>query len=384
MISNIDKENKVIELAHDTAKLLSENNKNTINEIQATGENINILKKSGLMRYLVPSDYGGESISLTDWVTINQILASSCLSSALLWTMHSQQVFTVINHATETIKKRILKDVINGDNFIASITTESEKGGHLLTARTPIFERDNKVEFSRFAPIVSGGRFADSYLVTMKQKKEHNVKLIYIDRSQVTIKVVEDWKGMGMKRTDSLAMELKGTIPKSQIINSEENFSKLSLQTIIPIAHIGWSSCWLGATKGVFEKVKAVIRKENKKFNTNSDLFLDKLARIKIKIDIVESLLLNVLKKYEQGENNFSYEFNILLNNLKVVSSEELFVAVNELIELVGMKLGYQENVLEIERVFRDLRSASLMYSNSRLNKASGKLILLSKNALLL
>jgi acyl-CoA dehydrogenase len=67
----------------------------------------------------------------------------------------------------------------------------------------------------------------------------------------------------------------------------------------------------------------------------------------------------------------------IELNNLKIASSEVAFRVVDELVQLAGLREGYlEEGEMGLERVFRDVRSASLMYSNERLRQINGRLLL--------
>ena len=85
----------------------------------------------------------------------------------------------------------------------------------------------------------------------------------------------------------------------------------------------------------------------------------------------------------EQGTDNPDLRaprFNIHVNNLKLLSSDMLFTAINQLVQLSGLRYGYEKNNrVPLERTFRDLRSASLMYANDRLLVANGKLALLDR-----
>jgi len=79
-----------------------------------------------------------------------------------------------------------------------------------------------------------------------------------------------------------------------------------------------------------------------------------------------------------------SYEnitLHISLNNVKIAASRLAFEVVDRLIELCGLAQGYMKNTaLDLERVFRDLRSATLMYHNDRLLGTNGKLILVENS----
>jgi alkylation response protein AidB-like acyl-CoA dehydrogenase len=68
----------------------------------------------------------------------------------------------------------------------------------------------------------------------------------------------------------------------------------------------------------------------------------------------------------------------MLLNALKITASEECHAAVQDLVDAVGLRHGYlKDSPTGLERALRDLRSASLNYSNDRLHLADGKLALL-------
>ncbi|MNY44957.1 hypothetical protein D3C86_1800270 [compost metagenome] len=73
--------------------------------------------------------------------------------------------------------------------------------------------------------------------------------------------------------------------------------------------------------------------------------------------------------------------FSIKINNLKILASEMLYDAVDEMVNLAGVKYGYTKNeAIPLERTLRDLKSASLMYRNDLLLITNGKLSLFEKN----
>lgn len=96
-----------------------------------------------------------------------------------------------------------------------------------------------------------------------------------------------------------------------------------------------------------------------------------------------------MMKRYEKNCNNGQLEqleeprFNIHINNLKIIASETLFKATDDMIEVAGLTYGFITNDrLPLERAFRDLRSASLMYHNDRLLLANGRLNLIDNRLL--
>ena len=154
---------------------------------------------------------------------------------------------------------------------------------------------------------------------------------------------------------------------------------------MIPVGHIAWASSWLGAAEGALREVLAAMKDpvRRKRLRAMDELVAERVARTRISIDLVESFLRTYARDYEEvvrraGRDSQllrSAAFNIRTNNLKVVASELAFAAVDELVKLTGLAGGYRRgDDLPLERSFRDLRSAALMYSNDRLLTASGKL----------
>ena len=66
------------------------------------------LRESGLMGLLVPEELGGLGGDLDDLVSVSMELAGECLSTALIWGMHCQQVAALVGHAGPELRKRLL------------------------------------------------------------------------------------------------------------------------------------------------------------------------------------------------------------------------------------------------------------------------------------
>jgi alkylation response protein AidB-like acyl-CoA dehydrogenase len=315
----------------------------------------------------------------------------------MIWAMHCQQVACIIDHAPEALRQRVLPRIACGDMFVASVTSEQEKGGHLLTAYAPLMIVGDEMLLVRDAPVVTGGAFGEGYLITMRASEESppsEVVLVFADRAQVEVEIRSNWDTLGMRGTQSVGMSLKGCLPKDQVINPAGGFEHVAVSTMIPVGHIAWASAWLGAAQGALQQMIDVFRdpKARKGYNLQSDLFASRLAHVRLQIDTVSGYLQQVIRDYEellrdQGVNNpalRSPRFNIHINNLKLLSSDLLFSAVDQLMQLSGLRYGYlKNNRVALERIFRDLRSASLMYANDRLLVANGKLALLDRDGVL-
>jgi acyl-CoA dehydrogenase len=354
-------------------------------------EGLTEIRNSGLMGLVVERRYGGMEGSFSTMSAVAQMLAEGCASTAMIWAMHCQQVATIADHGSDGLCDRVLPRVAAGEIYIASVTSERGKSGELLTAQAPLQKSGADILLARDAPVVTGGSAADAYLVTMRESQEatpSDVVLAFAERSQIEVQARSDWSAMGMRATQSAALSLKGIIPADQIITHPAGFKHVAVVTMIPVGHIAWAATWVGAARGAFRRVLALLRDANrrKSFSLRSDLFAERLAQIRLGLDTTSAFLGRITDTYDRLRSEAGLDsqvftspwFNIHINNLKILASETSFSAVNQLVQLAGLRYGYLKGSdVALERTFRDLRSASLMYSNDKLYVMNGKLSLL-------
>lgn len=380
-----------IEQAMDVARVLREDAKRVDEEGMFPVRGIQALKQAGLMSLLVPKQDGGMGGSYTTLCEVSQVLSAECLSTALVWAMHCQQVAVLMAHAPEPLRTTVLRRVAKSGSMIASITSEPGKGGHLLTALAPLVVADGDILLTRHAPTATGGLHADAYLVTMRASESSppsHVVLVYAERNSLEVDSMQDWKALGMRGTQSVGLALRGRLSENQIVNHPRDFKQIAVTTMIPVGHLAWAACWLGAARRLFDRAVTALRDPSARgmLDLKSDLFAERLARVRLNLDTVDCYLARTVQNYEElmEDPEASYaalsspSFQLRINGLKILASELSFRVTDELMELMGMRMGYLTNDdVPIERVFRDLRSASLMFSNYRLLIANGKLAML-------
>jgi acyl-CoA dehydrogenase len=351
------------------------------------------LRESGLLGLLIPSPFGGYGSSLETFVAVAEELSAACLSTGLIWAMHSQQAVVLAQAATPALQERLLPRVAQGEVYLASVTSERGKGGHLLTATQPLTTSSAGLDVVRDAPVVTGGAVADGFVITMRSAPEAaptSVSLVYVDRSQAEVVISGGWDPLGMRATQSLGLHITAQIPADQLVGGSGQFSSFALHPFITVGHIGWAACWLGAARGVFREFIRMLRspQQRKRFAFGEDLFGVRLARVRLALDTVGAFLTRVVQEAAEidrtGGDPAAPAFQLHVNGLKVVASETLFDAVSQLMELSGLGNGYLRNeAFPLERVFRDLRSASMNYANDRLLVANGWLAALDRDVIL-
>ncbi len=359
-------------------------------EVDAQGglpvRNLAALQAAGIMAAMVPRALGGAGADLATFATIASILAEECLSTALVWSMHSQQVAVVAEYGTDEQKARILRGVVERGDFLASATTEPRGGGHILTCHSVLEASGDGFLMTRSAPIVTGGQIAEWFLTTVRSSKDaplNSVSLAIAHRDGVRISADADWDVMGVRGTASVPAEIETRLGRDDFIGGLGGFNEIAVRSMIPLGHLAWSACWVGATWGAYKHLMQVLRAAGAKgaVDLKSDLLIERLARIRVDIDSMRAFLGYVVDQYvarlaatdAAATARTATSFDILINNLKIFASERAFEAIDRMVQVAGVRNGYFR-ASRLERVFRDLRSGRLMYANDRLLVASGRL----------
>ncbi|HTZ45349.1 MAG TPA: acyl-CoA dehydrogenase family protein [Jatrophihabitans sp.] len=343
---------------------------------------LDAMRSTGLLGLCVPAEHGGGGGTLADLVDVTVELARHDMSVAMIFAMHCQQVLTVVRHAEEPLRDRLLGELAPGRHYLASVTTERGKGGHLLSSESETSIAADRLVIDRDAPIVTGGLHADGFLITVLTPEAISpaqVSLVYADRADLQIAELGGWQPLGMRATQSVPMRLTGSVPAGQVIGAAGGFHDIVARTFGPLAHLGWSAAWLGTATGALSRVLQYLRSDSgrKQYDVSSELLLTRIARVRSRLETVNALLQQAIRCWEEYPDLSGAPAQLLINTLKIQAAEQCFAAADELMELAGLRLGYlRDSPLQLERVFRDLRSASLNYGNDRLYLVNGALAL--------
>ncbi|MFE3502654.1 acyl-CoA dehydrogenase family protein [Kitasatospora sp. NPDC059146] len=349
------------------------------------------LREHRLLSLTVPQEYGGSGASTRLWTEVAQELAGACLSTAQIWAMHVSHVDAVVRYGSAELKADLLTRIGTEELFIASVTSEQGRGASLFTAHSPLVPDGDRVGIDRIAPVVTGGAHADGYLISMRagaEASEHEVSLVYADRADLELATTGEWNALGMRATESVGMVIKGSAPARNVIGGSGRFADVARESMIPVSHLAWAACWLGAARGALSELVRFLWKSGRAEGA-SDLFHERLARIRVDLELASAYLTRVREEVDlaraEGRSLAHPRTQLQLNALKVATSDLAFRAVDNMVQLGGLRLGYlQDAPIPLERHFRDLRSASLTHANDGLRVGIGALSLLDRSVTLI
>lgn len=345
------------------------------------------LRSSGLLGIFATAEGPTGAEYLREYSTVARILGRASLSVAVIWMMHSQQVLTIGRYGSAELRSEVFESVRRGTNYIGSVTTETESGGDLFTSAAEQHCHVDRIHIRRTAPIVTGGQHADSFLVKMRATDAatpRDTALVYAERADLTITPGRRWDMMGMRSTGNVALELAGSVPRTNELSAP--LAEIAATLFAPLAHIGWASAWLGCAEEAWARVLRWAHRAGRRKLLDSDAVLEDIGRIREHLEIVSAYLHGCVQRIERGGVDITGTADqIHINVLKTIASTHCYAAVEQMVELVGLAEGYtRDSELELELALRDLRSAGLMFSDRRLRRSTGALGLLDRDTTLL
>ena len=210
----------------------------------------------------VPVALGGYGSSIEELATICRLLGEACASTAMVFAMHQIQVACLVRHGSgSAFIESYLREIAEGQRLIASVTTEAGVGGSTRTSVSPI-ERDGaECRLRKDGTVVSYCDQADDLLITVRRAPDaaaSDQAMVLARKGQCVIERAGTWDAFGMRGTCSPGYVITARFGEAQILPAA--FADISAQTMVPFAHILWSSCWLGIAEDAVSRARAFVR----------------------------------------------------------------------------------------------------------------------------
>jgi acyl-CoA dehydrogenase len=357
------------------------------------------MRKERLFSAMIPTEYGGDGLSLTGVARLCEALAQGCASSAMIYAMHQSQVVCIVDHGVNVPWQRaFLARMVNEQLLLASATSEENIGGNMRTSACAVDLVDNAFRIEKLAPTISYGKYSDAILVTARRHPDappSDQVLIVAPRETFTLEQRGTWDTLGMRGTCSEGHRLVASGIAEQILPTP--FSKIADESMLPVSHTLWSSVWCGIASDAANRGHQFFRNQARgkpalppsAARLSQVLTLIKMmqARLRESLANVEAAQAErAARKANQSNDDdaplaASIGINADLNMLKLAISQSALHVVQETLMICGMA-GYKNDTpFSVGRHLRDLHSAPLMISNDRIELNTANLLLAQRAA---
>ncbi|HEV7752416.1 MAG TPA: acyl-CoA dehydrogenase family protein [Baekduia sp.] len=352
-------------------------------------EAIDALRERRALSAFVPTDLGGDGVSLRAIATACFELGRRCGASGMVFAMHQIQVVTIVRHldaqGDDSFFHEHLRAVASEQRLIASVTSEVGTGGDMgrsVAALTP--DGDGTAAFEKQAPTVSYGAYADDLLTTLRAHPDAGPgdQIAALTRNdQHTLEQKGTWDPLGMRGTCSPGYVVRATLSPDQVLAAP--FATIMTESMVPVSHILWSHLWLGVATDAFDRARAFVRAAARQKPGEPIPAALRLSHVMSDLSLLRAEVRGALDEFladEDRERMATMAFALRFNNLKLAASEQAPRVCQGALTTTGIVGFKNDTPFSVGRHLRDAMSACLMVANDRIHQTNAGLLLIAKD----
>ncbi len=341
-------------------------------------------REQRLLGVAVPPEFGGEGASISEIADICYALGRACASTAMVYAMHQTKVACLTRHGRGSPWHQLLMRRICAEQMLlASSTTEGDRGGDIRNSTAPIERQGGRIALERSATVISYGEAADAIVTTARRSADAasaDQVLVVLLKQDYTLEGQAGWDALGMRGTCSAGFRLTASAASEQILPVA--YEEIHAHTMMPVAHLLWSSAWAGIAAAAVERTRAFVRKARQRADGALPPGAAQLTRASASLQKLRGLVGGALQRFELAEDDSAaleaLDFQTAMNLLKVNASELAVATVMSAMQASGLAGYRNDGEFSIGRHLRDILSAPIMINNDRILGNLGTASLLS------
>ena len=337
------------------------------------GEAIAAAKAEGLMSVMAPVALGGEAARIADVADVCYALGRACASTAMVYAMHQVKVACIVRHSDDSPwHQDFIRRLAREQLLIASSTTEGQGGGNVRSSEAPILRDGGRVALERAASVISYGAEADALATTARRAPDaaaaDQVLAVFL-RADYGLERTLSWDTLGMRGTCSAGFTLRAGGDAAQVVPTP--YAAIHAQSMVPSAHILWSSAWAGVAAAAVENARRYLRKAARDSAGALPPSAPYYTRANASLRALRALIATTTERYEalgaDRESLMGVDFQSEISLLKVDASELAVAAVMGALRCCGLSGYRNDSDISIGRHLRDVLSSPIMINNDRI-----------------
>jgi acyl-CoA dehydrogenase len=330
-------------------------------------------KEHRLLGIQVPQRLGGEGADLSRLLQVAYTLGRACASTGMVFSMHQIKVACILRHARgSTWHESMLRRLCSEQLLLASSTTEGTGGGNVRASEAPIELQGERIRLERRATVISYGAEADGIVTTARRTAESPASdqvLVVFLKSDYTLEPLVGWDTLGMRGTSSTGFILRAIGVPEQIL--ADRYEKIHAETMVPFAHLLWSSVWAGIAANALERAQLFLRHVSRQSGGQLPPGASHFTQGSVELRTLRALIGSSCRAFEQIEDDERRirdgEFQMAIQAHKVQASEMAVSIVLSALRACGLSGYRNDGDFSVARNLRDVLSAPIMINNDRI-----------------
>ncbi|MDO9707148.1 acyl-CoA dehydrogenase family protein [Paracraurococcus lichenis] len=224
-------------------------------------ENIRDLASLGVLGMTVPEDYGGLGLPVFETALVLEELAKVCYPTAMAVLGEAGvQTRVIARYAPESIRSRILPQVVSGDCILSICMTEPHAGTDVANYRTNAVLRGDRVVVNGAKTLISRAEEAGMFVVFTRidgRPGREGIGCVLIERGTPGLAVTGTFHTMGGENLHEVRFE-DVELPLENLVIREDGFKKL-------LSAFNTQRCLnpaisLGLAEGAFDEALRYVR----------------------------------------------------------------------------------------------------------------------------
>ena len=320
-------------------------------------ENIEALRKAGLLGLVSAKKVGGQGQGLRTAVAVAERIARECPSTAMIVVMHYAATAVIEQHGTESIRKTVAE----GGKLTTLAFSETGSRSHFWVPVSTAEKKPDGVWLNATKQLITSAGKCDFYIWSSKPVAAEGLSTLWAvpaDANGLTIP--KPFDGLGLRGNCSAPITARDVlIPESNRLGEDGKGFDVMMGTVMPYFSLQNCAVSLGMMQGAF--ARAVHHVTHSQYSYDGSKIADlpqvrgHIAKMRVKIDLVGGFLLDALDAIEQQR-----EDAVLRVLESKVAGAETSLEVHDLAMRVCGGAAFRKDV-GVERFFRDSRAATVM-----------------------
>jgi alkylation response protein AidB-like acyl-CoA dehydrogenase len=330
-------------------------------EIDQTGKfpraAMDALSQGGLLGLISAQEVGGQGQGLRAAALTIERVAQECASTAMVLCMHYAGTAVIEAHGPLEVRKAIAA----GDHITTLAFSERGSRSHFWTPVSSATGRNGTVNLDAAKSWVTSAGEADSYVWSSRPLGAEGVSTIWLVPADATgLSIAGPFDGLGLRGNASSPITAKKVaVERSAMLGPDGGGFDIMMSIVLPYFQIMNAAFSIGTMQAATRKAAQHVSgaKLEHLGSSLSDLPTIRayIARMRIKTDMVHTLLLDALSAVESGRED------TMLRVLEVkAAAGETSTEVTDLAMRICGGAAFRKDV-GVERNFRDARAATVM-----------------------
>jgi alkylation response protein AidB-like acyl-CoA dehydrogenase len=322
------------------------------------------LWRHGFLGAAIPVKHGGMGLDMLSYVLALEQLAQGCVNTTMTLHMHSVVQMYIDVLATDEQKARFYPEVVGEGKLFGSWGSEPDRRGGASVSGTAIAPLDGGyvIEGEKHFCTMAGA--ASRYMVHCAMRgipSPQNLQLALVPHDHPGLEITGEWDTLGMRATVSPSVTLTACHVGSDALLGMPGES---LKSGVGLAFgLGYAAIYLGAAQRALDFTLDFCRAHHFEPDplprAHDALVQHHVAEMTMALEGARLVLYQSASRWEGAD---ALQRAILAARAKYLATEAALEVTAKAVQVVGGRSAHRRYPLE--RLFRDVRTATLMPPN--------------------